>query len=168
VLNEQATWFETITGFAEGEYATTKGRLSVEGSSIVRVPDGKVLGSTGRFETPSLSELRARAAAERGARSTVRCLVGDARSLHRQPEFADGLFQVASQFNCLEMVGPGVTPEQGVTRYIGDPTQGPACAIAAGLAPSTETISSRSAVRLVKRRTVRSTTSLTSAGVCQR
>jgi hypothetical protein len=44
------------------------------------------------------------------------------------------LFQVASQFNLLEMVSPDVTPEQGVTRYQQDHTQGPACAIAAGAA----------------------------------
>jgi hypothetical protein len=46
----------------------------------------------------------------------------------------DALFQVASQFNALEMTGPTVTPEDGVTRYEHDPTQGPACAIAAGAA----------------------------------
>lgn len=39
------------------------------------------------------------------------------------------VFQVASQFNCLEMVGPSVRPEDGITRYILDGTQGPACAI---------------------------------------
>jgi len=44
------------------------------------------------------------------------------------------MFQVASQFNLLEMTGPSVTPEDGVTRYAGDHTQGPACAIAAGAA----------------------------------
>jgi hypothetical protein len=32
------------------------------------------------------------------------------------------------------MTGPSVTPEDGVTRYAGDPTQGPACAMAAGAA----------------------------------
>jgi hypothetical protein len=32
------------------------------------------------------------------------------------------------------MVGPGVTPEDGVTRYEHDRTQGPACAMAAGAA----------------------------------
>ena len=32
------------------------------------------------------------------------------------------------------MVGPDVAPEDGVARYAGDPTQGPACAIAAGAA----------------------------------
>jgi hypothetical protein len=41
---------------------------------------------------------------------------------------------VASQFNLLEMVSPTITPEQGVTRYQHDHTQGPACAIAAGAA----------------------------------
>jgi hypothetical protein len=54
--------------------------------------------------------------------------------MHRLPENAGALFQVASQFNLLEMVSPEVTPEQGVTRYQHDRTQGPACAIAAGAA----------------------------------
>jgi hypothetical protein len=44
------------------------------------------------------------------------------------------LNSLASQFNLLEMTGPSVTPEDGVTRYKDDPTQGPACAIAAGAA----------------------------------
>lgn len=41
-----------------------------------------------------------------------------------------GIFQVASQFNCLEMVGPKVTPGSGITQYYLDETQGPACALA--------------------------------------
>src|SRR3954452_12236636 len=44
------------------------------------------------------------------------------------------MFLVASQFNLLEMTGPDVTPEDGVTRYVHDRTQGPACALAAGAA----------------------------------
>src|SRR5215216_2373940 len=56
------------------------------------------------------------------------------RAMHRSPEYAGALFQVASQFNLLEMVGPEITPMDGVTRYEGDRTQGPACAIAAGAA----------------------------------
>ena len=54
--------------------------------------------------------------------------------MHAVPELAGALFQVASQFNLLEMAGPSVTPEDGVTRYSADHTQGPACAIAAGAA----------------------------------
>jgi len=64
----------------------------------------------------------------------VRVVVGDVRRLHAAPEHACALFQVASQFNLLEMTAPHVTPEDGVTRYKDDPTQGPACAIVAGAA----------------------------------
>lgn len=45
------------------------------------------------------------------------------------PENAGSVFQVASQFNCLEMSHPGVTPQDGVTNYIYDRTQGPACSL---------------------------------------
>jgi hypothetical protein len=65
-------------------------------------------------------------------RLKVTVVSGDVRKMHQLPENADALFQVASQFNLLEMVGPAVTPEHGVTRYQYDRTQGPACAIAAG------------------------------------
>jgi len=59
---------------------------------------------------------------------------GNVRALHRTPENRGALFQVASQFNLLEMIGPHVTPEDGVTGYADDATQGPACAMAAGAA----------------------------------
>ena len=61
-------------------------------------------------------------------------MTGDARRLQQEPDHAGALIQVASQFNALEMTGPEVTPEHGVTRYMHDRTQGPACAIAAGAA----------------------------------
>src|ERR1051326_1203083 len=50
----------------------------------------------------------------------------------QNPSNAGSLFQVASQFNLLEMVSPNFTPESGVGIYEHDRTQGPACAIAAG------------------------------------
>jgi hypothetical protein len=40
------------------------------------------------------------------------------------------VFQVASQFNCLEMISPGERPEDGIARYALDHTQGPVCAMA--------------------------------------
>jgi hypothetical protein len=45
---------------------------------------------------------------------------GCAKSLHLAPENAGSVFQVASQLNCLEMVGPGERPESGVTQYFRD------------------------------------------------
>lgn len=35
------------------------------------------------------------------------------------------LFQIASQFNCLEMASPDVTPSSGISQYFHDKTQGP-------------------------------------------
>lgn len=77
-----------------------------------------------------------RALSRHGAdgRPCVQIVTGDVRKMHQEPEYAGALFQVASQFNALEMVGPSVTPEDGVTRYEHDRTQGPACALAAGAA----------------------------------
>jgi hypothetical protein len=77
---------------------------------------------------------RVRSDARVPARLTMRVVIGDVRQMHRSPENKGAVFQVASQFNLLEMVSPAVTPEHGVTRYQSDPTQGPACAIAAGAA----------------------------------
>lgn len=65
-------------------------------------------------------------------RTRVTCVRADVRQLQPDSRQAGALFQVASQFNLLEMVGPAVSPEDGVTRYGLDATQGPACAIASG------------------------------------
>lgn len=88
----------------------------------------------GRLETPSLAELRARVAAIKpaAAKPLLREIVANVQDLHADPANAGALFQVASQFNLLEMAGPGITPEMGVGIYENDHTQGPACAIAAG------------------------------------
>jgi hypothetical protein len=90
----------------------------------------------GTLELVSLQTLRDRAGAGRGlpGRLKVSLVRGDVRKMHQDPENFGALFQVASQFNLLEMTSPTVTPEQGVTRYEHDGTQGPACAIAAGAA----------------------------------
>jgi len=89
----------------------------------------------GRLEVPSLAELRERIqSAGRGVgnKLSVREVVAHVQALHTNKSNEGSLFQVASQFNLLEMVGPNVTPEEGVGIYEHDRTQGPACAIAAG------------------------------------
>jgi len=126
-------WFQRITGFREQDPASTRARLRVEGETLVSLVDGQRHG-IGRLTMPSLHELRSAGPTATGRRTTVRNLVGDARALHRDPALAGALFQVASQFNLLEMSGPDVTPADGVTRYQHDRTQGPACAMAAGAA----------------------------------
>ena len=88
------------------------------------------------LEFAPLQALRERVISAGGlpGRLKVSVVTGDVRQMHQSPENAGALFQVASQFNLLEMVSPEVTPEHGVTRYQNDRTQGPACAIAAGAA----------------------------------
>ncbi|WP_395714650.1 hypothetical protein [Reyranella sp.] len=127
-------WFERLTGFREAGYDETRSRLAVEGGELHCRVNGCRYG-IGVLELASLADLRRRCASlpARG-RLTVRLVTGDVRRLHRDPEYAGALFQVASQFNMLEMVSPDVTPEHGVTGYQHDRTQGPACAIAAGAA----------------------------------
>ncbi len=123
-------------GFPETTYAETKARLEVRDDRLISRTNARSW-AIGEFEMVSLGDLRKRAAQSkrRGGRPKVSVVQGDVRRLHAQPEYAGALFQVASQFNALEMIAPNVTPEDGVTRYIHDHTQGPTCALAA--APAT-------------------------------
>ena len=128
-------WFERLTGFRETDYADTRGKLRVEGRQLQSLINEKSYG-IGELEQVSLRALRERVKSAGGLPGRLKVSVesGDVRYMHRLPENAGALFQVASQFNLLEMIGPEVTPENGVTIYQYDHTQGPACAIAAGAA----------------------------------
>jgi hypothetical protein len=127
-------WFERLTGFKESSYAETRKNLAVEGRRLKSMVNGKSYG-IGELDLVSLATLRRRAESLRpSGRLKVSLVTGDVREMHRQAKYAGALFQVASQFNLLEMTGPSVTPEDGVTIYQHDRTQGPACAIAAGAA----------------------------------
>jgi hypothetical protein len=129
-------WFERITGFPEAGYAETQAALSVVGGRLRSAHSDRAC-EVGELEIPSLADLRQRVGAvagKPGAQAKLSTLQGDVRRLHGQPLNRQALFQVASQFNLLEMATPELTPEHGVTLYQDDRTQGPACAIAAGAA----------------------------------
>lgn len=128
-------WFERLFGFREGDYEATRQRLAVEGNTLRSRVNARAYG-IGELELVSLQTLRDRIRDSSGMPGKLRVSIvrGDVRQMHQEAQNAGALFQVASQFNLLEMVGPDVTPEQGVTRYQFDGTQGPACAMAAGAA----------------------------------
>lgn len=63
---------------------------------------------------------------------SVRCIVGDSSELHTMPDNHGALFQIASRLNCLESASPKAIPEDGVTGYVQDWTQGAACAVTCG------------------------------------
>ncbi len=126
-------WFEKLTGFQESSPEQVRAQCSVEDGILRSHVNGRAY-RCGWLELVSLAALRRRvvAAAISGGRLALEERVADVRDLHRDSANAGALFQVASQFNLLEMTRPEITPEQGVDRYESDPTQGPACAIAAG------------------------------------
>src|SRR6476661_6687048 len=127
------TWFENLTGCSEESPAQVRTQVQVDGPRLLSRQNGRSW-RCGELETPTLAELRDRVRqVPRDRRSlAVREVVANVQHLHAAPQNANALFQVASQFNLLEMVGPEVTPERGVGIYERDRTQGPACAVAAG------------------------------------
>lgn len=132
-LQSPMTWFETLTGFPEESPQQIRENITVAGQTLTSHGNGRVL-EYGQLEIPTLAELRERihASGHKSGKISVREVVANVQHLHTNVSNAGSLFQVASQFNLLEMVSPNLTPERGVGLYEHDRTQGPACAIAAG------------------------------------
>ena len=126
-------WFEALTGFREESPEQVRKNISVSGQILKSHVNGREF-ICGILETPSLAELRNRVQATEAktGKISVREVIADVQDLHSDKANAGSLFQVASQFNLLEMTSPDVVPEDGVGRYEYDQAQGPACAIAAG------------------------------------
>lgn len=130
-------WFEQLTGFSEQGAAQVRQMLSLNDGVLTSLANDKQF-QVGQLVTPSLADLIAEATAIQQSASfnakpiRVQEVIADVQSLHLDPQNAGAFFQVASQFNLLEMVSPTVTPDSGVTGYQFDHTQGPACAMACG------------------------------------
>lgn len=133
MIENPRNWFERLTGVRESSPEAVREELEVLGGRIHSLANGKSWAH-GTLETPTLAELRKRVRALGPGSGAIKVsqVVANVQDLHADPANTDALFQVASQFNLLEMMTPRVTPEQGIGRYESDPTQGPACAIAAG------------------------------------
>ncbi|MEM7473505.1 MAG: hypothetical protein AAF483_00795 [Planctomycetota bacterium] len=127
------TWFEELTSCTENSGAEVRRQLYLQGGRLHSRANGQSW-AYGELETPSLADLRDRASelGKTSGNTTVREVVANVQDLHSDPANQNALFQVASQFNLLEMMAPDVKPEYGIGIYERDPTQGPACAIAAG------------------------------------
>lgn len=135
---ETRDWFQRVFGFEEDGQSVRR-LFQVVGERHDTVLIAKPHGAphrqfhVGLFETPTLTTLRGRllSQADVGEQGGLQFahVVGDIVDVHKNPEFADAVIQVASQFNCLEMPNPYVTPEEGITGYCDDGTQGPTCAM---------------------------------------
>jgi hypothetical protein len=126
------TWFEQITGFKEENPKQVRENLYIKGDQLISRVNNAAF-TYGQLEIPSLEELRKKENLDNyNDCIKVSEVVADVQELHIQHENNGATFQVASQFNLLEMTSPDVTPEQGISGYSYDMTQGPACAIACG------------------------------------
>jgi len=146
-------WFKNLFGFSETTYDDTKSKLLVTQKQNPKtgLSEGWLSSSAkpgtqwsiGRFHYPTLAELRTKTRevleevnnddddddekCSTKSKLTFHAFSGDIREIHGIERNRFATIQVASQFNCLEFVGPSVTPEYGVTGYSDDMTQGPAC-----------------------------------------
>ncbi len=118
---------ESLTGFREETADQVRSKLHVDGDTMTSVVNRKTM-ACGHLETPALADLRSRSLEVDAPKGRLKLseVVGDVQQLHQDPENAGALFQVASQFNLLEMVGPSYTPEDGIDIDERDATQGPA------------------------------------------
>ena len=120
-------WFSVLTGLPNDRTEVVQAGIRLNGEDLQCLGNGRRL-IAGRLSTPALGDFPPPPFGPSRIRVTE--VVADIRALHADPANAGALFQVASQFNLLEMIGPEVPPEAGIARYATDLTQGPACAIA--------------------------------------
>ncbi|MEM1065416.1 MAG: hypothetical protein AAGJ74_07930 [Pseudomonadota bacterium] len=125
------SWFTSLTGHDRETDQDVRRFLRLDGTRLHSLANERTF-ECGRFSMPSLSDLRGRATSDGPACPVVSETIGDVTKLLMARENAGAVFQVASQFNLLEMTSPNITPEHGVGRYENDKTQGPACAVACG------------------------------------
>ena len=126
-------WFSNLMGFTEDNPKQVKTNIEIIGNKIIsKVNQAEYV--YGRLEITSLEELRLinNTLETDNTKISISEIIGDIQTLHKNQENNGALFQVASQFNLLEMASPSITPERGVGIYEGDHTQGPACAVACG------------------------------------
>ncbi|MBK9254216.1 MAG: hypothetical protein IPM42_01875 [Saprospiraceae bacterium] len=126
-------WFKELTGFEESDPIQVRKNISVEGEFLLSIVNGRKV-RFGRLEIPTLKVLKESVSPLNSYSNKIQIaeIVGNVQELHSLSENKGAMFQAASQFNLLEMVGPQVTPEMGVSIYEFDKTQGPSCAIACG------------------------------------
>ncbi len=121
-------WFEQLFGFTETGHGIEENIFISENKIISKANNREFI--FGELEVSTVKELREKINNNHKGEIKVNEIFGNAGEIHKRPENENDLFQVASQFNLLEMMSPDATPEKGITIYQYDKTQGPSCAMA--------------------------------------
>jgi len=145
--NIPAKWFVNVFGFAEpSSLPDIKKSFQVKKSAtnhiLMTVKNKPKEIDVGVFRYMSVKQLLDVASANTNAKSVFGfdptdnlkyyTVTSTASAVHTNPGYYGSIFQVASQFNALEMAGPALTPQNGITNYWNywnDKTQGPVCAM---------------------------------------
>ena len=141
------SWFKSLFGFTENTGYDKNPSLEVHNYVTKNVSEDNIISlhskltnrtfQVGKFSILSLDDLRKKTRCYIKTSTKSRALV---HHIHVRDIFDEhyknpgSLFQVASQFNVLEMRSPKNIPELGITDYAIDDTQGPACSLACSAA----------------------------------
>lgn len=131
------TWFKKLFGFEEKDKYTVLDNIKItKDQNILISKANNRIFPIGRFGIYNCKSLRnsyiTRKTMIEGTPNIEHYVIHDILELHHQ--YPNSVFQVASQLNCLEFSSPNMNPENGITDYEFDYTQGPGCALACAAA----------------------------------
>lgn len=143
---QSKTWFENIFGFKEDpvniyKYFNITNKNGIQILNQIKTNQQFIAGT---FTTQTLQNLQQKSkywiqqhssTNHKYNKTQIKIThkaIHDILEYHNTPEDNNirVTFQCASQFNCLEFPSENYIPEFGITNYVYDLTQGPACAIA--------------------------------------
>jgi hypothetical protein len=124
-LIDKTNWFESAFGFTENYYNETKDKINqlYNNHKINHI-------DVGNFRLINLNQIYDLLSTNKNTNFgivSISNIIADIKDLHKKVEIDQSTIQVASQLNCLEIVNPNVKPEDGITIYQNDKTQGPIC-----------------------------------------
>lgn len=119
-------WFDAIFGFVEQDYLKTKSELLKLYMIGLQQSINEV--NVGSFMLLNLDQLYTLCTIKYGVGNVkIKNIVADIKEINKSLNNNNATIQVASQLNCLEMINQNITPENGITCYHSDNTQGPIC-----------------------------------------
>eukprot|EP00667_Euglena_gracilis_P011003 EG_transcript_11218 len=141
-----ADFFEHLFGFKEdvsnpqAVYAAVAVDHAAPGGAVLRSSVNGRSFRAGALQLCSLLDLQRQVRLPAAQPGTLSLVIGegsrgsnvrlvDVGALQADPENCGATFQVASNFNCLEFVGPHDSAANGISKYVHDLTQGPAASI---------------------------------------
>ena len=118
-------WFDAIFGFIEQDYSKTKNEML----KLYLAGKNKYINEVeiGDFMLLDLEQLYTLCTNKYGGTVKFKHIVANIKEIHKSSNNDNATIQVASQFNCLEMIDYNKSPEHGITCYENDKTQGPIC-----------------------------------------